>query len=198
VAPAAPAPPPPVPPYIQAAERRKHIPIWAMPVVALLPLYFFIYWQAMKPPVKEATGPLAAGATVYNKCASCHGSNGEGGVGYPFANGEIQKSFDKISDQLNFVYNGNKPFAGKPYGTGRHTGGALGAPGAMPAWGTDAGGELTDLEVLEVVCHERVTLGGEDPASAEATSWCTSEGENYLKVVDGGFKGAGVSTAPPG
>ncbi|HEX9258698.1 MAG TPA: cytochrome c [Acidimicrobiales bacterium] len=197
-APAAPPPLPPVPPYVEAAQRRKRIPFWAMPVVALLPLYLLVYWNAMKPQETEVVGPLAAGATIYAKCASCHGSNGEGGVGYQFSEGAILKSFDKIADQLNFVYLGNKPFAGKPYGTGLHIGGQLGAPGSMPAWGSTAGGELTDVEILEVICHERVTLGGEDPASDEAASWCTAEGENYLKVVEGGFAAAGVSTAPPG
>ena len=46
-APAAPAvvapPPKPPPPYVEAALRRKRIPYWAIPVVALLPLWAFIY-----------------------------------------------------------------------------------------------------------------------------------------------------------
>ena len=43
---------------------------------------------------------------------------------------------------------------------GPRTAGSL---GAMPAQGTLAGGDLTDDEILAVVCHERYTLGGADP-----------------------------------
>ena len=32
----------------------------------------------------------------------------------------------------------------------------------MPGWGEQANGELTDPEILAVVCHERYTLGGAD------------------------------------
>jgi hypothetical protein len=37
----------------------------------------------------------------------------------------------------------------------------------MPQQGSEAGGGLTDYEILGVVCHERYTLGGADPTSAE-------------------------------
>src|SRR5688500_9699603 len=29
----------PIPPYIEAARRRRRIPVWAMPVLALLPVW---------------------------------------------------------------------------------------------------------------------------------------------------------------
>ena len=49
----------------------------------------------------------------------------------------------------------------------------------MPAWGATAGGELTDDEILAVVCHERYTLGGADPTSDEYAEefddWCSED-----------------------
>ena len=68
------------------------------------------------------------------------------------------------------MYTGNKPYAGKPYGDRRHIGGQRGAAGAMPAWGEAAGGELTDAEILAVVCYERYGLGGGDLDVAASTS----------------------------
>jgi mono/diheme cytochrome c family protein len=192
-APAAPPPRKPDPPYIAAAKRRKRIPIWAMPVVAALPFWGYLYARSLEPPTKKLTGPVGAGQVIFaSKCSSCHGTAGEGGVGYPLANGEVQKSFDKITDQFSFVYTGNKPYAGKPYGTGRHIGGQRGAPGAMPAWGQDAGGELTDTQIAEVVCYERYGLGGGDQTSQEYTDWCAPDAANFAAVESGGFSSAGV------
>jgi mono/diheme cytochrome c family protein len=164
-----------------------------MPVVGLLPLWAFMYAKAMEPPKVTLKGPVGLGQAIFeSKCASCHGASGEGGVGYQLSGGEVEKSFDKITDQFSFVYTGNKPYAGKPYGTGRHIGGQRGAPGAMPAWGTNAGGELTDAQVVAVVCFERFGLGGGDQTSQEYQDWCAEGAPNYQKVVDGGFAGAGV------
>jgi mono/diheme cytochrome c family protein len=196
--PAAPPPPKPDPPYLQAAKRQKKIPLWVMPVLALLPVWMFMYAKALQPPQVEVTGPLAEGATVYGSCASCHGSGGEGGVGPQLSNGEVLKTFPKIEQQLSFVYTGNTPYIGQPYGDpnrpgGAHIGGTHGPAGAMPAWGTNAGGPLTDVDLVSVICHERITLAGEDPLSAEALSWCTADGEKYQQVVSGGLAAAGVS-----
>jgi mono/diheme cytochrome c family protein len=193
--PAAP-PPKPEPEYVQAAKRRKKIPFWAMPVVALLPVWVWIFVASMQKPEVTVVGPLAGGAEVYAKCASCHGTNGEGGVGYQLNNGEVLKSFTTFEQQVEFIYNGNKAYIGQPYGSGRHQGGQRGAAGAMPAWGSAAGGELSDVQILEVVCHERYTLGGGDQTSDEFTTWCSETGEGYQKVASGGFAGAGLTTEP--
>jgi mono/diheme cytochrome c family protein len=192
-APAAPPPRKPDPPYIAAAKRRKRIPIWAMPVVGLLPLWGYLYARSLEPPTKTLTGPVGAGQVIFaSKCSSCHGPNGEGGVGYPLYNGEVEKSFSNITDQFSFVYTGNKPYAGKPYGTGRHIGGQRGAPGAMPAWGQNAGGELTDAQINEVVCFERYGLGGGDQTSKEYADWCAPDAPNFAAVESGGFASANV------
>ena len=40
---------------------------------------------------EEASGPLAIGAEQYATCAGCHGGNGQGGVGYQFSEGEVER-----------------------------------------------------------------------------------------------------------
>jgi hypothetical protein len=125
------------------------------------------------------------------------------GAGRQLNNGEVLKTFPTIQDQMTFIYLGNQPYAGQGYGDpnregGQHVAGQEYPAGAMPAWGSMANGELTDLEILEVVCHERYTLAGGDPASEEYTSWCTETGEDYVKVVEGGFEAAGVATSLAG
>ena len=162
-----------------------------MPVVALLPIWLLVYVNAMRPSTAKVVGPLAQGSEVFaSKCQSCHGASGEGGVGYQLSQGEVQKSFTKLEDQIPFVYKGTAGFAGKPYGTGRHVGGVR---GQMPAWGSGAGGELTDIEVLAVICHERFDLSTGDQTSKEFTDWCTIDGAKWVAVQSGGFAAAGIT-----
>jgi hypothetical protein len=55
---------------------------------------------------------------------------------------------------------------------------------AMPAWG----GNLTDAEILGVVCHERYDLGGGDPGdlATEFDEWCAEESEIFADLEAGG------------
>ena len=50
----------------------------------------------------------------------------------------------------------------------------------MPPWGSTVGGELTDAEILAVVCHERYAFNGPDinedeAAATEFENWCSEE-----------------------
>jgi hypothetical protein len=191
---AAPPPPPkPDPPYIAAAKTRKKIPFWAMMALSLMPLWLFMYVRAVTVPPKVATGPLGVGAEVYSNCSSCHGSQGEGGVGRQFSKGEVLKTFPHIEDQLRFVYFGtaNYNIAGvKVYGNPQREGGVhdTGSLGPMPAWGENAGGSLADSEILAVVCHERYTLSGADPTKAyekEFADWCADDAPTYAALQEG-------------
>ncbi len=197
VAPKAVAPAPvakPDPPYVLAAKTRKKMPFWAMGALGLLPVWAFMYLRALQPEVRRVEGPLAVGATVYSVCSGCHGGGGEGGSGRPFTDGEVLKTFPQIEDQLNMVAVGSQAFkdAGiAAIGDPNREGGAH-APlayngSAMPARGGNA--ELTDAEILAVVCHERYTLGGADPAdeqyAAEYEKWCSPTAENYVKINGG-------------
>ena len=191
--PAAPEPPKPDIPVVAAYKARKRVPFWAMTALALLPLWAFMYARAVTTQAEEATGPLAEGEVVYGNCASCHGSEGQGGVGYAFADGEVLETFPNIEDQLRFVYWGSDQYALAGidvYGDADREGGAhvTGVQGVMPAQGADAGGNLTDYELLGVVCHERYVLGGASEVEeydGEFETWCSEESPLY-EALEGG------------
>lgn len=182
--PAAAAPKPDIPVVVAYKQRRK-VPVWAMLTLSILPVWAFMYLRAVTPQAVEAVGPLAAGAETYNVCSSCHGGGGEGGVGYPFANGEVIKTFPHIEDQLRFVYFGSQAYqdAGvEIYGNPDRPGGphVTKARGVMPA----QGGALTDVEILNVVCHERYTLGGYEEGM-EYEKWCSESSEIHAALASG-------------
>jgi len=194
---AAPAPPPkPDPPYVAAARSRAKIPFWAMGALSLLPVWVFMYVRSLTAEPEEASGPLGVGAEIYTSagCSGCHGNAGEGGVGYRFSEGEVLATFPHIEDQLRFVYFGTNEYniegveiPGNPdRPDGPHI---TGTQGVMPQQGADAGGALTDDEILGVVCHERYTLGGADPDAEEYVeefeTWCAEESPAYAALEDG-------------
>ncbi len=79
---------------------------------------------------------VARGRTIYNEqCVSCHGGQGEGGVGPALNNRTVLKN------TLNSVF----------FSVIRS-----GVPGTqMPAWSVDFGGPLTDEDVRDVVAYVR-------------------------------------------
>lgn len=166
-----------------------------MAALSLMPIWLFMYVRSVTTPPEEASGPLGVGAEVFGGCASCHGAAGEGGVGRPFAGGEILKTFPHIEDQLRFVYYGtaNYKLAGvENYGDpnregGAHTVGSFGND--MPAQGSTVGGDLTDAEILAVVCDERYTIGGADPDdeafATEFETWCSDDSPAYAALEAG-------------
>jgi len=190
---AAPPPPPkPDPVYVQAAKQRKKIPFWAMAALSLMPIWAFMYVRAITESPEVLAGPLGEGAEVYGNCASCHGAAGDGGVGYPFAGEEVLKTFPHIEDQIRYVYYGTEGFnaAGvEIYGNPDRPGGPhiAGGRGVMPQFG----GQLTQAEIIAVVCHERYTLGGADPTSeefaAEFETWCSPESPVFEAVESGEY-----------
>ena len=80
---------------------RKRIPFWAMPVVALLPLWAFIYQWSLTPPAKAVTGPLAAGQGSSPRTArrATRRRRLAGGVGFQLSNGSVLQTFPDIEDQ---------------------------------------------------------------------------------------------------
>ena len=188
---AAPVGPPPVPPdspVVAAYKARKKIPVWAMMTLSILPVWAFMYVKALEPTAVAATGPLGEGATVYNQCASCHGTSGEGGVGYSFQNKSVLVTFPHIEDQLRWVKFGSEAYvaagvqiAGDP----KRAGGAhvAGATGVMPA--AAAGLGLTDVQILAAVCHERYDLAGAAHEGPEYEKWCSETSEIFLALKAG-------------
>lgn len=160
---AAPEPPAPVPHYIKAAEARPKIPVWAMPIVAALPLWGLVYAGTLKPPVEERMA-VAEGRELYEEhCASCHGAEGGGGVGYSFTGGAIVESFPNRYEQMLHIARGS--VEGAAYGNPDRSGGQRvgGTQGQMPAFADD----LSLLELELIVFHERSAYGEEEYGDPE-------------------------------
>lgn len=147
----------PVPAYLRPEAAKARIPVWVMPVLAILPFWGILYVGAFGSRDKaEALTGAALGAEVYRAqgCSSCHGASGEGGVGPALAGGESIKTFPDEKDHLSWVKTGSAPFKGKNYGAEDREGGQRGpATGGMPAFST-----LSDDEVAAVVLYERTEL----------------------------------------
>jgi mono/diheme cytochrome c family protein len=154
----------PQPPRL--APTRVKTPLWIMPVLIALPLWGIVYLGAFGNRTKAAANdPVTLGGVVFTaNCAVCHGSNGEGGVGPQLNGGEVLREWPKLADHISWVHTGGAPFVGKTIGA-LH----IPVPGnsVMPAFA----GVLTDQQIADVVCYERVAFGGgpETPANCPAT-----------------------------
>lgn len=188
--PAAPPPPKPDPPYVAAAKSRPKIPFWAMAALSLMPIWMFMYIRSVTEAPEVVAGPLGEGAEIYGGCASCHGADGGGGVGRALSEQEVLLTFPNIEDQLRFVYYGTAAYqleGIESYGDPDREGGPhlTGSFGVMPP----QQGDLTDAEILGVVCHERYTLGGADPTAEEYVeeyeNWCAEEAPAFLAIEGG-------------
>jgi mono/diheme cytochrome c family protein len=150
-----PKPPEPLPPYIEAYHRRRRIPYWAMPVLAALPLWAYVFQGTLEPPPAAESDPLVLGAELFSSsCASCHGGQGGGGVGPQLSDGAVLETWPDFKDHIEWVTLGS---AGWP----EDTYGAQGKPkkGGMPSFE----GVLTEEEIALIVRYEREELGGGDP-----------------------------------
>jgi mono/diheme cytochrome c family protein len=182
----APPEPEPVPHYVEAHQRRKKVPAWAVPVIAALPFWGAIYVGTLESPPQELTGPVAEGSEIYvAACAGCHGGGGGGGVGRQLNEGEVLLTFPNWEDHVAFVEQGTAGYLGEVVGDpdrpgGPHIGGSF---GVMAAQSVEYGGALTEEEILAVVAYERVTHGGEDPETSELVA--------FIEGGEGGAEEAG-------
>ncbi|HVM66689.1 MAG TPA: c-type cytochrome [Acidimicrobiales bacterium] len=159
------APAEPAPRY---RPTRTKTPIWAVGLLLLLPLWAIVYLGAFGTRAKAAANsPVTAGAVVYNSagCSGCHGAAGQGGVGPALAGGEVLKVWPSKQDHINWVKTGGAPYVGKTIGATQIP---VPANNVMPAFG----GTLTEAQIENVVCYERVTFGGapENAANCPATA----------------------------
>jgi mono/diheme cytochrome c family protein len=158
-----------------------------MATLSLLPIWGFMYVQGLKPEAVVVAGPIGDGQKLYSTCATCHGATGGGGVGRPFVDGAVQETFPHIEDQLNLVYVGSQAYRDNNVGPyGDPAVGHLGYNGSfMPAQKDN----LTQAEILAVVCHERYDLGGVATDDAEWAEeyekWCSEESAIYAGLEDG-------------
>jgi mono/diheme cytochrome c family protein len=174
--------PEPIRPEVAAALRRKKIPYWAMPVLAALPLWAYVYQATLEPAPSGELTPLDAGAEVYvsSACAGCHGAGGAGNASVPGFD-DVLDVFPDFRDHLMWVRIGNEGWYGA---SGTEVYGATdkaGNGGKMPAHP-----QLTDQQLAEVVLYERVEFGGME-----------EEGEEYellLQIAEGDltFEEAGL------
>lgn len=151
---------------VDAAERRRRIPVWAIVLFPALIVWAIIYVNGVTVPPAPANTPEAMGAKLYSQsCAGCHGANGEGGTGPAFAGGDLDKVFPKWQDQVKWVdlgsANWTKVTGSKTFGdTKKPADPAAGMPGFGPG-GTD--GSLGCAEIAVVVQYEREHFAGIAP-----------------------------------
>ena len=149
---------PPPSPMVQAYNNRRKIPFWAMPVLAMIPVWAYVYVGTLEAP-PEGPGPAALGAELYagNGCAGCHGSTGGGGVGPAFTSGAIYETWPSFEDHFEWVRLGSNGWSaekGDTYGANDNP-----VAGGMPGFAEES---ISDAELIYVVLHER-ELGGENP-----------------------------------
>lgn len=155
-APAAPAVPDPVAPWVEAAQSRRKIPVWAVAVLVMLPLWAVIYALTLDPPTPTEPGPLELGAETYagKGCSGCHGAGGAGAGAVPGL-ATTPEDFAEPADMVTWIALGSAGYqaAGiEEYAPGKPVN------GGMPGW-MDS---LTAEELMSVVLHERTEYGGEE------------------------------------
>ena len=123
-------------------------------VLFVLPFWAIVYTGAFGTNKSQAAlTPLQQGAQVFAKnCSTCHGSQGEGGVGPKLAGGEAKLTFPNVADHIAWVESGSAPKKGQPYGDpGRPGGQHIAKTGGMPGFK----GTLGDPQISAVVTYER-------------------------------------------
>jgi mono/diheme cytochrome c family protein len=140
--------------------RRRKIPFWAMPVLAGLPLWAYVYQATLEPAPSGELTPVEAGAQIYvsSACSGCHQPGGEGSAAVPGLT-TVLTTWPDYRDQMAWVRIGSA-------GWQQHsdTYGATDKPskGGMPAHPS-----LSDQELAQVVLYERVQFGGMEPTGPE-------------------------------
>jgi mono/diheme cytochrome c family protein len=176
----------PTPPWVEAAESRKKIPFWAVPVLVALPFFFIVYAFTLDEPT-STEGPLALGGTGYGvSCSGCHGAGGGGGAGPALAGGAVVETFPRPVDQVTWVALGSTGYQD----AGFSTYGATDKPiaGGMPA----QDGTLTPAEIMDIVLYERTEFGAEtfdialweDGFEEAVTELLPDTAEEYTAVIE--------------
>lgn len=144
---------------VEAYRRRRKIPFWAMPVLAALPLWAYIYQGTLSPP-PAGEGPETLGAELFSQlgCSGCHGAGGAGSGSFPgFTNGRIFETFPDWPTHFEWVRLGSAGWLhqrGATYGASNKP-----VAGGMPGFTEE---QLPDVDLLYIVLHERL-LGGANP-----------------------------------
>lgn len=152
------------PEFLEAAKRRKKIPLWAIPLFPALLVWAIIYVNGVTNPPAPTNTPDSMGAAIYTKnCSTCHGVGGTGSATVPaFAGGDLLTVFTKWEDQIQWVNVGSADWKSV---TGLTTFGDTKKPnvGGMPGFGPLSGGGLSCTDIVLVVRYEREHFAGAQP-----------------------------------
>ncbi len=197
--------PEPVAPYVEAAESRKKMPVWIIPVLVFLPFWAIFYVGYLENPPAEPGGLAFEGGEIYaGQCAGCHGGGGGGGSGRQLNGGEVLltfpslasgASYDGLAGNLHWVANGTagSQAAGLlSYGDPDRPGGAH-VPGS---YGQMAGfSNLSPEQLVSVVYYIRHSFGGDNITDAGDETELHVLEEVYHVMEEAGitsFEGASV------
>ncbi len=138
--------------------HKPPVPLWVMPVLVAIPLWAFFFPAAFSNHKKAVvTDPITIGDQVYHSaCSTCHGQNGEGGIGPALHGGAAALTFPTVADHINWVKNGSTGLAkNAPYGDPNRTGGQhVASKNDMPGFAAT----LTPTQIADVVAYERTKL----------------------------------------
>ena len=164
--------PEPVAPYVEAANARKKVPVWIIPVLVFLPFWAIYYVGYLENPPVEPEGLAFEGEEIYTaQCAGCHGGGGGGGSGRQLNGGEVLLTFpsaasgadyDGLAGMIHWVANGTAGTEAEGiaiYGDPDRAGGGR-APGSF---GAQMAGfaSLSPEQLVAVVYHERHAFGAD-------------------------------------
>lgn len=178
--PAAPVAAAPTPPWVTAAQTRQKIPVWAIPVLAMLPLWGVVYALTLDEPTPTEPGAFELGSEVYNGqgCAGCHGGAGGGQGAVPSLVGDNNPNvvFENPADMVAWIALGTTGFQSlglDTYGNGKPVGGNGNMPGWMDSY--------TAEQLMSVVLHERYTLNDDE---FDPEIWAEGEFEETLESYE--------------
>ncbi len=160
-------------------------PRWLAASFIIIPLFALLYAGfapngpdcgtsgklAINPISGEAESCGGAGSVYFSigqgiftgQCAACHSADGSGGVGPALAGGAVLQTFSACTDQIQWVTLGSNNWPDATYGDTNKP--VLGTGVAMPGYD----GNLSAEEIASVVLYERVSFGGADPITEEAS-----------------------------
>ncbi|MGI9605240.1 MAG: hypothetical protein ACR2P0_03790 [Acidimicrobiales bacterium] len=195
-----------VAPYVDAANTRKKMPYWIVPVLLTLPVWAAMYVGTLERVPQGLTGLLGEGEVLYVEagCSGCHGATGGGGIGPALTDGEVHVTFTSIEDQVVWIAQGSALVGtGNAYSSADSVRPRVVA-GQMPGFGAEAATSLTIEEILAVTLYERTHFepgdaGDRDELLAEQLNLMIETGELDAALADEGidlhgeFEAAGLT-----
>lgn len=172
---------------VEAAQRRRRIPVWAIALFPALLVWAIIYVNGVTVPPAPANTPEAMGQQIYTGkggCGGCHGVTGGGGSGPAFAGGDLDATFPDWKDQVTWVDLGSPNWTKV---TGSKTFGANKKPAdpaaGMPGFGPAGDSTLTCEEIVMVVAYERTQLAGiDEPDDLAELTQQISDGQTPAEI----------------